>query len=233
MTARSLFVTGTDTGVGKTVVASALLRQLAASGQRTVGYKPVASGCESTPEGLRNDDALALQAAGSVQADYSEINPYAFAPPIAPHLAAAAVGQTVRISVLDGGHAALAARADWVIVEGAGGWAVPLNADLSFGGWVTQRDWPVLLVVGMRLGCINHALLSVEAISRRARLVGWVANGLTERMDAYDETLACLMQQITVPFWGEVPTGAARAAVLDLSQLRQLQREADDDEGPP
>lgn len=233
MTARSLFVTGTDTGVGKTVVASALLRQLAATGLRAVGYKPVASGCDSTPEGLRNDDALALQAAGSVKADYNEINPYAFAPPIAPHLAAAAVGQTVRISVLDGGHAALAARTDWVIVEGAGGWAVPLNADLSFGGWVTQRDWPVLLVVGMRLGCINHALLSVEAISRRARLVGWVANGLTERMDAYDETLACLRQQITVPFWGEVPTGAARSAVLDLSQVRQLQREADDDEGPP
>ena len=121
MSARSLFVTGTDTGVGKTVVACTVLRQLVADGQRAVGFKPVASGCETTPHGLRNDDALALQAASGLSAAYEQINPYAFAPPIAPHLAAASVGQTVRISVLDQAHAALAACADWVIVEGAGG----------------------------------------------------------------------------------------------------------------
>ncbi len=233
MSARSLFVTGTDTGVGKTVVACTVLRQLAADGQRAMGFKPVASGCETTPHGLRNDDALALQAASGLSAAYEQINPYAFAPPIAPHLAAAAVGQTVRISVLDQAHAALVARADWVIVEGAGGWAVPLNDDLSFGGWVAQRDWPVLLVVGMRLGCINHAMLSVEAISRRARLVGWVANGLAERMDAYDETLACLKRQIAVPFWGEIATGRPHGAQLDLSRLAQLRCETTDDAGPP
>lgn len=172
MSARTLFVTGTDTGAGKTVVASTVLRQLAADGRRAVGFKPVASGCEMTPDGLRNDDAQALLAAGSVSCDYARLNPYAFAPAIAPHLAAEAAGTPVVIGTLDRAHAWLVQQGDWVIVEGAGGWAVPLNDDISFGGWVAQHNWPVLLVVGMRLGCINHAMLSVEAISRRG---GWWA----------------------------------------------------------
>lgn len=233
MSARTLFVTGTDTGAGKTVVASTVLRQLAADGRRALGFKPVASGCEMTPDGLRNDDAQALLAAGSVACDYARLNPYAFAPAIAPHLAAEAAGTPVIIGTLDRAHAWLAQQADWVIVEGAGGWAVPLNDDISFGGWVAQNNWPVLLVVGMRLGCINHAMLSVEAISRRARLVGWVASGLAERMDAYDANLACLKKMIAAPFWGEIPPGAAGKASLDLSALQQLQGEAGDDEGPP
>lgn len=233
MSGRSLFVTGTDTGVGKTVVASLLLRQLAAEGQRALGFKPVASGCETTPEGLRNDDTLALQAAGSAAVPYAQINPYAFAPPIAPHLAARMAGQAVQLSVLDAAHDGLAAQADWVIVEGAGGWAVPLNEDISFGGWVAQRNWPVLLVVGLRLGCINHAMLSVEAISRRARLVGWVANGLTARMDAYDETLDCLKRLISVPCWGEIAPGKPDSAALDLNWLRSNDARDDEDIGMP
>jgi len=233
MSARTLFVTGTDTGVGKTVVASALLRQLAAAGERAVGYKPVASGCEATADGQRNEDALALQAAGSVPVPYAQVNPYAFAPAIAPHLAASAAGTPVRVSVLNAAHARLADQADWVIVEGAGGWAVPLNDDLTFGGWVAQRNWPVLLVVGMRLGCINHAMLSVEAISRRTRLVGWVANGLETRMDAYDENLACLRRLIRVPCWGEIPSGSPHGAALDLHWLHSHDAQVDDDEGMP
>lgn len=228
MTAATLVVTGTDTGVGKTVVASSLLHLGRASGWRTAGYKPVASGCERTSESWLNDDALALQAAASERLPYARVNPYAFGPAIAPHLAAEAAGQTVRLSVLNEGHAYLAARADLVIVEGAGGWLVPLNPDITFGGWIAQQGWPVLLVVGMRLGCINHALLSAESISRRCRLVGWVANGLAEEMPAYEETFAALKTRLPAPCWGEVPSGAPEQARLSAERLKALRAQPPD-----
>lgn len=229
MMAATLVVTGTDTGVGKTVAAVALLRLAGGLGWRTAGYKPVASGCELIAGGWHNADALALQAAASERQPYARVNPYAFGPAIAPHLAAEAAGETVRLGVLNDGHAFLAERADLVVVEGAGGWLVPLNADISFGGWVAQRGWPVLLVVGMRLGCINHALLSAESISRRCRLAGWIANGLAERMPAYAETFAALQRRLPAPCWGEIPAGAPEQARLSAAGLRALRAAASEE----
>jgi dethiobiotin synthetase len=205
MSASTLFVTGTDTGVGKTLVACALLRGLRASGARAVGYKPVASGCESTPNGLRNDDALALQAAGSPGYGYAQINPYAFAPPIAPHLAAEQANRPIDTTVLDAAHARLVASSDWVIVEGAGGWHVPLGRDTDFAGWVAERGWPVLLVVGMRLGCINHAILSANAIAERSPLVGWIANTLDAGQACPADNIACLENRLPAPLRAHVP----------------------------
>lgn len=222
MSAATLVVTGTDTGVGKTVAAVALLRLAGGLGWRSLGYKPVASGCERRGGGWQNDDALALQAAASERLPYARVNPYAFGPAIAPHLAAEAAGETVRLGVLNEGHAFLAGRADLVVIEGAGGWLVPLNPDISFGGWVAQQGWPVVLVVGMRLGCINHALLSAESIARRCRLAGWIANGLAARMPAYDETLAALRSRLPAPCWGEIPAGAPEQAQLTAAGLKAL-----------
>jgi len=199
VTARTLFVTGTDTGVGKTLVSVALLRGLRTAGFRAVGYKPVASGCALTSEGLRNDDALALWAAGEPGWHYGDINPYAFADPIAPHIAAADAGVTVDTGVLAAGHARLAAANDWVIVEGAGGWHVPFDDDIDFADWVAGVGWPVLLVVGMRLGCVNHALLSAHAIAARTGMAGWVANVMPPVQARVDDNIACLESRMPAP----------------------------------
>lgn len=204
MVAQTLFVTGTDTEIGKTRVACALLRGLVAAGERAVGYKPVASGCEKTPQGLRNEDALAMMAAGSPGFAYEEINPYAFEPAIAPHIAAADIGVTIDIERLDGAHDALAQQADWVVVEGAGGWHVPLAGTLDFATWASDHRWPVVLVVGMRLGCVNHALLSARAIAARTRLLGWVANTLPPIQPRLDDNLAWLDTAMPAPHCARV-----------------------------
>ena len=205
MTARTLFVTGTDTEIGKTRIATAMLRGLVAAGHRAVGYKPVASGCTVTPYGLRNDDALALMAAGSPGFTYREINPCAFEPAIAPHIAAADAGTPIARATLDASHAHLAGRADWVVVEGAGGWHVPLGDDWDFADWVAGHGWPTVLVVGMRLGCVNHAILSARAIATRTRLLGWVANTLPPRQPRLDENLSWLASAMPAPCLARVP----------------------------
>lgn len=199
MSARTIFVTGTDTGVGKTCIAAAMLRGLRQAGHTAVGYKPVASGCQITPEGLRNDDALALQAASTPGWGYDVINPYAFEPPIAPHIAAADAGVTVARSVLDAGYEHLAAASDWVVIEGAGGWRVPLSATLDFADWASAWQWPVVLVVGMRLGCVNHALLSAATIAARTRLTGWIANSLPPIQPRLEDNISCLQQRLSWP----------------------------------
>ncbi|MES1946649.1 dethiobiotin synthetase [Salinisphaera sp. C84B14] len=204
MTAQTLFVTGTDTGIGKTRVAVALLHGLRAAGFSAVGYKPVASGCEATAAGLRNEDALALQAASTPGWGYDAINPIALAEPIAPHIAAADAGVMIDSDVLDDGHARLAAASDWVVVEGAGGWHVPLGAHTDFAEWVSGHRWPTLLVVGMRLGCVNHAVLSARAIGAATPLVGWVANTLPPIQPRLEENIACLEQAITAPLCARV-----------------------------
>lgn len=217
MTARTLFVTGTDTEIGKTRVATALLRGLVAAGYTAVGYKPVASGCETTPAGLRNEDALALKAAGSPGFSYDAINPWAFEPAIAPHIAAADAGISIARDTLDAGHAQLAARADWVVIEGAGGWHVPLGDNWDFADWAGARGWPTLLVVGMRLGCVNHALLSARAIAARTRLVGWVANTLPPRQPRLDENLAWLEAAMLGPCVAQVPIDPPDEYAIDAS----------------
>ncbi|TJY58952.1 dethiobiotin synthase [Sinimarinibacterium sp. CAU 1509] len=218
--AQTLFVTGTDTGVGKTRVAVAVLTALRQRGLRACGYKPVASGCIRTPDGLRNDDALALQAASTPGLRYAQINPLALEPAIAPHLAARQAGIEIRLDQLDRAHAELEADHDWIVVEGAGGWSVPLNDTQTIGDWVACRQWPVLLVVGMRLGCINHALLSADAIEARTALAAWVANTLPPAMPMLEDNIESLRARLPAPLWGVVPEGAeAESAAAALSSM--------------
>lgn len=209
MNAQTLFVTGTDTGVGKTTVACALLRLARAERIKACGWKPVASGCESKKEGLRNADALALQKAAGTREPYERLNPYAFEPAIAPHLAAEAAGRPVRTAALDRVHAELSRDYELIVAEGAGGWMTPLDEQWTFAAWVAEREWPVLLVVGLRLGCLNHALLTAEAISRRTKLAGWVASELPPAMPSAGENVADLRRRLSAPFWGRLPLGAA------------------------
>ena len=216
---RTVFVTGTDTGVGKTLVTCALLQKLRAGGHSAAGFKPVASGAERSAQGLRNDDALALQAASTPGLSYEEVNPWCFEPAIAPHLAAREAGVEIGLAALDAAHRRLASRHDWVVVEGAGGWLVPLGPQHSFADWVGGHEWPVILVVAMRLGCINHALLSAEAIQRRARLLGWVANVLPPAQERLRDNIDTLRTQLDAPLLATVPPGATAAEIAGLLNL--------------
>jgi dethiobiotin synthetase len=216
-----LFVTGTDTGVGKTVASTALLHAFRARGLRAVGMKPVASGCVATPDGWRNDDALALQAASDPVPPYDDLNPYALPAPLAPEIAARDAGVNVQLGVLVSAFERLHPRADLVLVEGVGGWAAPLTATLDQRHLVQELRLPVVLVVGMRLGCINHARLSARAIQDDgARLVGWIANEVDPDMERRDENFALLSARMPAPCWGRLPYahGAdAQALAVHLS----------------
>ena len=206
MNLRSVYVTGTDTGIGKSVASAALLHALRARGLRAVGMKPVASGCERTPRGWRNDDARLLQAASAPRPDYADVNPYALPHPLAPELAAADAGVTLALPAILAAHARLDAQADVVVVEGIGGWAAPLSATLDQRDLVRALDLPVLLVVGLRLGCINHARLSARAIAADgARLVGWIGNAIDPAMDRCDDVFALLQARLSAPCWGRLP----------------------------
>jgi dethiobiotin synthetase len=203
----AFFVTGTDTGIGKTVVACALLHAFAAQDRRVVGMKPVAAGCDD--DGMF-DDVQKLQAASNVQADMAHINPYRFAPAIAPHIAAELAGVEISFAPIINAFKALQQQADVVIVEGAGGIAVPLNKHQDMADLALALDIPVILVVGMRLGCLNHALLSAQAIQHKGlRLAGWVANYLTPDMPVAAENEKALLQLLHAPLIGSVPYGAA------------------------
>lgn len=197
----SYFIIGTDTNVGKTYIASALIKHFVRAGYQTVGMKPLASGCNVTPDGeLMNDDVLALSAASNVTAPLDLINPYRFAPAIAPHIAAAQVGQQVDCTQIVQAYQQLGTLADVVVVEGAGGFLVPLNEQQSIADLAVMLNIPIILVVGMRLGCINHALLTVEAIKARGlHLAGWVANVVDLDMPVFAENLASLQQRIAAP----------------------------------
>lgn len=217
------FVTGTDTGIGKTRAAVALLQALAARGLRAVGMKPVASGCEATPAGLRNDDALALIAASAGAPDYALVNPYAFAPPVAPHLAARAAGCGIDFAHIEDCARCLAAGADWLVVEGVGGWRVPLGAGGELATLAQRLGLPVVLVVGLRLGCLNHALLSADAIlAAGLPLAGWIANRIDPDMALADDNLVTLTALLPAPCLGTLawcPLPASHAGGLDLRPL--------------
>lgn len=199
----SYFVTGTDTGVGKTLISCALLHGFAAQGKRVAGMKPVAAGCNP---GEQNEDVLRLQAAGNVRADFGQVNPYRFAPAVAPHLAAQLAGVSIDVGHILESYSALAGQAEVLIVEGVGGFLVPLNDGQDGGELARQLGLPVILVVGMRLGCLNHALLTVEAIKQRGlTLAGWVANIVDPRMAMIEQNIAALHQRIAAPLLGTVP----------------------------
>jgi dethiobiotin synthetase len=203
---RGYFITGTDTGVGKSLIAASLIHGFAAAGRRVVGMKPVAAGAEFTEGEWLNEDVSQLRMAANVDAPLVSVNPYAFAPPIAPHIAACQAGVVVCLDKIKTAFAELAELADLVVVEGAGGFLVPLNDRQDMGDLAVALDLPVVLVVGMRLGCINHALLTVAAIEAKGLpLAGWVANLVEAEMPYLDENLATLRQRIAAPHLGTVP----------------------------
>jgi dethiobiotin synthetase len=196
-----IFITGTDTGVGKTVVAAGLVHLLAGQGRRVVGLKPVASGAEHTTAGLRNADALALSAASTASLPYELTNPYCFEPPIAPHLAAAEAGVRLAADELARWYGRASAGADVAIVEGAGGWRVPLHPEGFLSDLPERLALGVILVVGLRLGCLNHARLTFEAIERaeRCRFVGWIGNRVEPTMALLEQNLATLGRLLGQP----------------------------------
>lgn len=200
------FVTGTDTEVGKTIASCALLQAANTAGYRSVGYKPVASGSEMTPEGIRNSDALALQRNSSVKLPYEEINPLAFLEPTSPHIISAEEQRPITFSAMSEGLKNLTGKADWVQVEGAGGWFTPLSDTTTFAEWAISEQLPVILVVGVKLGCINHAMLTVQAVlAAGLPLAGWIANGVQPAGKRHAEYLATLKQRLPAPLLGEIP----------------------------
>jgi dethiobiotin synthetase len=220
------FIAGTDTDVGKTTIAAGLLHAAKLNGLSTLGAKPVASGCEVTPKGLRNADALALMDESSIKLKYEEVNPFAFEPAIAPHLAAREAGVVLGVQSLLGPMRAILAReADFTLIEGAGGWRVPLSNQANLSDLAMALQLPVILVVGVRLGCINHALLTAEAIAQDGlQLAGWVANIIDARTSRLEENLATLAERLPAPCLGRVPklkvvSPEAVAAHLELDLL--------------
>jgi len=220
---RGIFVTGTDTGVGKTVVAAALLRTLVGAGYRATGMKPVAAGIASGE--TVHADARALIAAGNVMALLEDVTPYAFAPPIAPELAARASGATIELDRIAAAYSRLGATADAIVVEGAGGALVPLSRSADMLDIPVQLALPVLLVVGIRLGCLNHALLSAHAIaSRGLRLAGWVANRIDPEMMACDANVAALVDRLPASLCADFAwrPDSVNALAVDHAALRKL-----------
>jgi dethiobiotin synthetase len=224
--AKAFFVTGTDTDVGKTVISCGLLAAANAKRLRTAAIKPIAAGCDETADGLRNRDALLLQQVMSLPLSYDEINPVALLPAIAPHIAAELAGRRLNLMQLAGlCRGVLMQKADLTLIEGAGGWRVPLNQREFLSGLAVELQLPVILVVGMRLGCINHALLTAEAIARDGlTLAGWVANSCGELMPHHAENMATIRDRLRAPCLGAVPflqkpDAAAVGAYLDCSSL--------------
>ncbi len=206
MSAHGLFVTGTDTGIGKTRVAAALMLRLREAGLQVAGFKPVAAGCEVTPDGLRNEDAVALQRCASRRWPYATVNPYALEPPIAPHLAAAEAGVSLALPPLRTAYAELAAASDVVVVEGAGGWLVPLDGTRTLADLAVDLGLDAVLVVGVRLGCLNHALLTAASIAAHGvRLAGWVANVIDPQVARLEGQLQTLAARLDAPCLGHLP----------------------------
>ena len=225
MTPLGFFITGTDTGVGKTRVAESLCHAFVARGFRVAAMKPIASGCERTATGLRNSDALALQSAMNVRAAYADVNPYAFEPAIAPHIAAVQSATAIDFAVLDRSFERLRLQSEVQIVEGAGGWLAPLDQGRSFADLAKRWQLPVILVVGLRLGCLNHALLTRDAIERQGlRLSGWVCNRIDPDMSATAENIATLRERLGASCIADLPYAPHQPAPqlkhhFDMSQL--------------
>lgn len=203
---KGVFVTGTDTGVGKTRVSVALVHALRAQGLRVAAMKPVAAGTERRDGVLINDDVAALTAAANVDADPHWVNPYLFQPPIAPHIAASQAGVVIDLKLIVDAYSRLAELADVVVVEGVGGFRVPLNDAQDAADLALALGLPLLLVVGLRLGCLNHALLTAEAVAhRKLRWAGWVGNHIDPAMDAQAENIASLRRRLPHPCLGIQP----------------------------
>lgn len=226
MSTKGFFVVGTDTGVGKTRVATALLRAYARLGHRCVGMKPVAAGAERLNGMWVNEDVARLRAAGNVDVALEQVNPYLFREAIAPHIAAEHKGVNIELPRIREAYALLARQADVVVVEGAGGLLVPLSASRDMADLAVSLNLPMVLVVGMRLGCLNHALLTSEAMAARGlRLAGWVANRIDPAMSAYDGNLQTLNQRLPGPLLAELPwhAGMGPDHAADLFSPKRLE----------
>ena len=211
-----VFVTGTDTGVGKTRVSAALLRALRAMGLSVAGMKPVASGCHREQGALRNEDAVLLQAHSSARTSYELVNPYAFEPAVSPHLAAAHAGRAVDFECIHACFDQLRAQADCVVVEGVGGWETPLTETATVADLALELNLPVILVVGLRLGCLNHAILTRHAIERSGLpLLGWVANAVDDALAFPEANVATLRRRLAAPCLAVLPHGALTMEWLD------------------
>ncbi|WP_261815506.1 dethiobiotin synthase [Vibrio gallicus] len=219
---QTIFIAGTDTDVGKTVVSRALLQAFNGRGISTIGYKPVAAGAEPTEQGLRNSDALYLQQAASTKLDYKQVNPVVLTAPASPHIAAKLDATVIDCEVLSKQLAHHQQAADLVLVEGAGGWYVPISDEDFLSSWVVTEKLPVVLVVGVKLGCLNHAMLTAQAIKNDGlQLIGWVANRVNPFEEHYREIITFLEQNIDAPKIAEIPY-VAGALKKDLSQYIDL-----------
>ena len=222
---KAYFITGTDTGVGKTLAACALLQAFVKQGHKVVGMKPVAAGCVEAPAGLCCEDVENLRAASNVVAPQEWVNPYALISPVAPHIAAEQAGVEVNLEQIDRSFRQLSEMADVTVVEGVGGFVVPLNDRQDTADMAEMLGLPVILVVGMRLGCINHALLTAQAIRHKGlRLAAWVANRIDPDMSAFDENLRALETRLAAPLLGVIPyqaefNPAAASGLMDLNIL--------------
>ncbi|WP_100641911.1 dethiobiotin synthase [Alteromonas facilis] len=203
----NFFVTGTDTDVGKTLISAALLKAFAAHNMKCVGYKPISAGCTLHNGQLENEDAVLLKTCGNVDVSLSQVNPIAFEPPIAPHIAASEVQQSIDVETLHRGIQVLKEKKpDVLLTEGAGGWLLPINRNVTLADVIEPLDMQIVIVFGMRLGCLNHALLTVEAIqSRGFKIAGWVANHLSTDMPYAQQNIETLCDFIDAPLLGEVP----------------------------
>jgi dethiobiotin synthetase len=215
---KRFFVTGTDTSVGKTVVSRALLQALAASGKSVAGYKPVAKGCKETPDGLRNRDALVLQSVSTPELPYEAVNPLA----LSEDESSVAHSCPVNYSLLSNGLSHLSGQVEHVVVEGTGGWRSLMNDLRPLSEWVVQEQLPVVMVVGIQEGCINHALLTAQAIaSDGLPLIGWVANRINPGLAHYAEIIEVLSKKLPAPLIGELPY-LPRAEQRDLAHYVDL-----------
>jgi len=219
VTPKGIFITGTDTGVGKTVVACALVRGLTSLGLKVAVMKPVASGSVQTAQGLRNADALALALASNVPLTYEEMNPYCFEVPVSPHIAAKDAGINVDTDAIRRLFVAIGHSADWVVVEGAGGWFAPISERQTMADLAWALGIPALIVVGVKLGCLNHAQLTQLAIEARGvSFAGWIANQAGPSMARAEENLATLERLIGEPALACVPYSPREAPSLVLSE---------------
>lgn len=221
---KQFFVTGTDTDAGKTFCASAILYQAQLQGLTSLGLKPIAAGCCETPEGLRNDDALSLIAHSSEKLPYHQVNPIALRAAIAPHIAAEQENTPVCVEKLQQFlQPGLAHNAQLTLVEGAGGWLVPLNHQEDLSDLAAALNLPIILVIGLKLGCINHSLLTVQAIRQQGlTLAGWVGSCVEPQMAVREQNIATLKRDIAAPCLGIVPhIGSSKAAAefIDITPL--------------
>lgn len=222
---KGFFITGTDTDVGKTVTALSLMQALQYKGYRVGGFKPVSAGCKRTADGLINDDAKLLQQDSSLNLPYSIVNPFAFEPPIAPHIAAEQAGVTINLEQIQSCYTQIASQNDLVIVEGAGGWLVPISDEQTMADVARALDLPVILVIGIRLGCLNHGMLTMHSIlSSDLACSGWIANHLAPESTTSKENVRYLQQHFDAPLIAQLPfdytlSSADRTGYFDLDLL--------------